>query len=1522
MSLDKMRLAQRFAGLPPAAQERFLYELRQRGLDFGSLPIPPRGQAESALSYAQQRLWFLWQMDRGAGLYNIPRAVRLRGRLDLVALQASFDALVARHESLRTTFHECDGVAVQRIHAVLPVTIPVVDVTEGSLTAHVDAEAQAPFDLEHGPLMRVRLLRLADDDHVLLVTMHHIVSDGWSMGVVIDEFAALYTAHTQGRPLALPLPDAQYADYAAWQRNWLEAGERERQLAYWHATLGPDPVVLELPADRARPAVPSHRGGFVSFSLGRDDVRQLGELARLADTTTFTVLLAAFQILLYRYTGQQDIRVGVPVANRNRAETARTVGFFVNTQVLRGLVDGSRSVLRLLGEARESVQQAQAHQELPFEQLVEALQPERSLSHNPLFQVMLNHQRRDLRALRQLPGLTLERVARTASAAKVDLALDTQEDEDGLEGVFGYASDLFEHATVERLQGHYVAVLRQMMGAPDGLVADIVLEHAEARDEDPRFRDAVPVHTAIAWQAAVQPDGIAVRCGEIALTYAQLDREADRLARALVDRLAGGEPVVGVVIDRTPAMIIRLLAVLKAGAAYVPIDPELPAARIAEMIDGARVQLLLSSQRLRGRVQTALPVLEMESVGDSDAALPTVLPGQLAYLIYTSGSTGTPKAVAVEHGPLAMHCHATAEQYGMAPGERELHLLAFSFDGAHERWLAPLVAGAEVVLRDDELWSAERTIEAFAAHRITNGGFPPAYLARLAEAAQASADEPPTLRLLSMGGEAISRESFNNVRRAFRVKTLINGYGPTEAVVSPLAWVAHPDTPFTAAYAPIGRPVGSRHAYVLDADLNPVPYGAIGELYIGGFGLARGYAHRPALTAERFLPDPFVAGARMYRTGDLVRQAPDGNVEYVSRRDHQVKIRGYRIEPGEIEARLRACAGVAEAAVLAAETAIGAQLVAYVSGAADPLVLRRLLEDTLPAYMVPAQIVALDRLPVTSNGKLDRRALPAPVFEATEHVTAATDIEAALVRIWQDVLGVERVGVTDNFFELGGDSILSIQAVSRARQAGLRFTPKDLFLHQTVRALAQVVTSAQSAGEAMPTGEVPLLPVQREFFEAPIPSRHHWNQAVLLRPTQALDVARLQTAVDRLVAHHDALRLRFAERDGDWTQHYADTAITTVTHDAVTEDALTDACTRAQHELNLEHGPLLRVALFTLPDGSQRLLIAIHHLVVDGVSWRILLEDLQQAYRDEAALPARTSSYQAWSRRLRHHAQSTTMADESAFWLGQPDAPQPVPDHDVPALARDAAHETVRIDPHRTAQLLQDAHAAYRTRINDLLLAAVASATGQWTGHSRIGIVLEGHGRESLFEDVDLSRTVGWFTSIYPLVLPVGTDIGDGIRQAKEALRAVPSQGLGYGLLRHDGPDAVRHALAARTLPRITFNYLGQFDQGNTRDQGALFERANEPSGDSRSPDAPLGNWITINGQVFDGVLEFRIGYSRAQFATLRPLAEALQAALEGVVDHCVAQGTDAHHQSMTPSDLVNVTMDQASLDALLDTVL
>ncbi len=1535
-------LIRRFVGLPPEKRNILLERLGQQGISLSVLPITPDWRpvtSDLPLSAAQQRMWFLWKLEPAGSVYHLAGMLRLRGLVDDGALQRTFDALVERHESLRTTFHQQGEHAVQRIHPANSLPIATSDLRDTDpaqrdtqVQSLVDAEAQAPFDLEQGPLLRVRLLRLADDDHILLVTMHHIVSDGWSMNVIIDEFARLYAGFVSGQPARLaPLP-IQYADYAAWQKQWLEAGELERQLRYWKSHLADDgTVVLELPTDRPRPAVPSHRGGAVSFALDAELSSKLRTLARSADTTLFTVLLAAFQVLLYRYTGQRDLRVGVPVANRNRVETEGVVGFFVNTQVLRTEIEGSMAFDAVLARARESVLQAQAHQELPFEQLVEALQPERNLSHNPLFQVMLNHQRRDLRALDRLPGLVLEKVERTANAAKVDLALDTQEDQHGvLSGVFGYAADLFEHDTVERLQRHFVGVLKQVVARPEVRIGELNLldmdEQGQWRDwntPDRRFSAAQPVHVAIARQAAQRPDAIAVHCGERTVSYGELEFAATRLAYALHAAGAGPETVVGVVLDRSPDLIVRLLATLKAGAAYLPLDPELPHARIEQLLQDAGVKLVLTSRVLSGRVETALPIIVMEDIGEpAPMPLPAIDPRQLAYLIYTSGSTGTPKGVAVEHGPLAMHCHATVEQYGMGPDDRELHFLSFSFDGAHERWLVPLMAGAQLVLRDDTLWSAEQTLEAIAREGITNAGFPPAYLLRLADAAT----KPVPLRLLSFGGEAMSREAFARIRQKFQAGTLINGYGPTEAVVTPLAWVGQHDTDCPSAYVPIGRPVGERTAYVLDADLNPVPVGVAGELYIGGLGLARGYVGRPGLTAERFVPDPFTTGARMYRTGDLVRRCRDGSIEYVGRLDHQVKIRGYRIELGEIEARLRAHAAVREAVVLAHDGQGGKQLVAYIVARQDASgisgELRTYLEGCLPTYMVPAHILVIDRLPVTTNGKLDRRALPEPVWEAKDYIAPRNDIETLLAQVWQDVLAVERVGIADNFFALGGDSILSIQAVSRARRVGLRFTPKDLFLHQTVQALAQVASrdDAPQVIDETPAGEVPLLPIQQAFFETPMPQRHHWNQSVLLRPRAPLDHDALRQALQGVTRHHDALRLRYRQSEGAWRQHYAEPVEDELLwqEDVAEREAIDEHCNRAQQSLDLQQGPLLRALHLRLADGSERLLLAVHHLVIDGVSWRVLLEDLQQAYRLAcnglpSSLPPKTASYKAWTQALAAYANSDDLVRQVDYWRAQ-QGPEIPCDRAVDGdRIADAATLTLQLSPAHTQRLLKQAPAAYRTQINDLLLSALAQAVGHWAGVDRAAIFLEGHGREALFENLDISRTVGWFTSLFPVVLPVRDDTRSSIKAVKETLRGIPHHGIGYGLLRHLGPQAIRNELAALRSPRITFNYLGQLDANVG--EAALFDRATESPGRSVSPEAPLGNWITINGQVNGGVLSLAVTFSTVRYRheTIAALVQAYREALEATIDHCLGVPPGA----LTPSDVPLAGLTQDQLDRL-----
>ncbi len=1016
------------------------------------------------LSWAQQRIWFLWQWNRNSAAYNIPRAVRLRGSLDHSALQRTFDALVARHESLRTTFHHDGEQAVQRIHPPASLPLAVSDLRDidtaqrdAAVQSLVDAEAQAPFDLEQGPLLRVRLLRLADDDHVLLVTMHHIVSDGWSMNVVIDEFALLYAGFVSGQPAQLPPLPIQYADYAAWQKQWLEAGELERQLRYWKSHLADDgTVVLELPTDRSRPAVPSHRGGAVSFSLDAELSAKLRTVARRAETTLFTVLLAAFQVLLYRYTGQRDLRVGVPVANRNRVETEGVVGFFVNTQVMRTEIDGSLAFDAVLARARESVLQAQAHQELPFEQLVEALQPERDPSRNPLFQVMLNHQRRDRSIAQRLPGLQLEPVERSVRSTKVDLSLDSQEDQSGaVFGAMGYACDLFDHRTVERMLEHYLGILEQMTSASGLRVGEFMLN---AGDEGTLIGETVaakPADVLTAWRRSVVADSsaVALRYENQVLTRGETDQLASGIAAALLERGVGRETRVGLCVERSPAFVTGLLGILKAGAVCVPLDPAQPAERMRQLLDDAGVPVVVGSV-------PGLDCIDPASVAPvADAPSVSPLPGQAAYLIYTSGSTGTPKGVLVSHDALAHYVSGVLHRLQLPADASMAMISTTAADLGHTVLFGALCSGRTLHLISRERgFDPDRFAQYMARHRVGVLKIVPSHLRGLLQARQ-PADVLPEQALI-LGGEATSAELARTVRDLKPHCRLFNHYGPTETTVGVLT---HEAVTLPARQLPTGTPLPGSRVYVLDADLNPVPSGIVGELYIAGPQLARGYLGRPGLTAERFVPDPFGTGARMYRTGDRVKQDAEGRIEYLGRQDEQVKIRGYRVELGEIAHLLRSQAGIKDAAVIVHED----RLVAYcVLHGTDTATLKSRLKAQLPDHMVPAQLIALDRLPVTPNGKLDRRALPAPVWETQGYVAPRNEIETLLAQAWQDVLGVEQVGIHDNFFELGGHSLLCLRVLTRLRAAtgaGLAIELRHLMEHQTIASLGRVLGGADPA---------------------------------------------------------------------------------------------------------------------------------------------------------------------------------------------------------------------------------------------------------------------------------------------------------------------------------------------------------------------------------------------------------------------------------------------------------------------------
>ena len=1057
-------LVQRIRPLGNAKRAELFRLLVQKGVDLGRLPIVPLVEREGLpLSYAQQRQWFLWQLEPDSSAYNMPSVLRLRGVLNVPALQRSFDALVARHEVLRTRFVQDGAQARQCIEPHGQVLWREQTLTDAAaLEQAIVAETEAPFDLVNGPLLRVKLLHLGEEDQVLVLTQHHIVSDAWSLQLLVQELIELYQGFSLGLPAQLPPLPLQYADYALWQRHWMAAGERERQLQYWQQQLQGAPSVLELPSDRPRPNSPSHRGQQLGCELPAALADGLRQLARAEGCSLFMLLLASFQLLLQRYSGQSDICVGVPTANRQRSETQPLLGFFVNTLVLRTRLNSALSSRALLQQVKATVQDAQAHQDLPFEELVEVLRPQRSLSHTPLFQVLFNHQSQQAGGEHQVAGLYIEPLAGQRQTAHFDLVLDCVEQGAALHGRFTYATDLFDAATIERLFDHWQQLLQAMVAQPDVALAELSLLGAAERQQLLQEWNAAGlnqpaeqrcVHQLIEQQAVLRPDAEALLVGGHLLTYRQLNEWANRLAAQLREQGVRPEVRVGIAIERSVAMTVSLLAVLKAGGAYVPLDPAHPSERLAYMMEDSGISLLLTQAHLLQR----LPQLDgvqrqVVSADGQDLASYSADNGDypvhaenLAYLIYTSGSTGKPKGVAVSHGPLAMHCLAIAERYGMTPEDRELQFASINFDGAHERWLVPLVSGSLLMQRDNELWDAERCVAEIERHGITIACFTPSYLQQLAEYTGEAGRHLP-IRSYTVGGEGTTRATFEQIQRVLQPARIINGYGPTETVITPLLWRAYPDTRFDAQYMPVGQPVGARTAYVLDADLQPVPVGIAGELYIGGEGVARGYHQRPGLTAERFVADPFSStGGRLYRTGDLVRYRADGVVDYLGRVDHQVKIRGFRIELGEVESALLGLEQVREAVVTVAGEERSKRLLAYVVLAPEQgeesLVLasiRAQLRHLLPDYMVPAQLLALPAMPLNPNGKLDRHALPAPSLQRSDNYRAPhTALEQQLAALWGEVLQVDSVGLDDSFFELGGNSILALEVVSRVRQLAL-----------------------------------------------------------------------------------------------------------------------------------------------------------------------------------------------------------------------------------------------------------------------------------------------------------------------------------------------------------------------------------------------------------------------------------------------------------------------------------------------------
>ncbi|SOQ01060.1 amino acid adenylation domain-containing protein [Pseudomonas syringae] len=1533
------RIAQRFVGLPVEQRRQILAKMHETGQSFKLLPIAVTRHAAARipLSYAQQRMLFLWQMEPGNAAYNVPMAVRLNGALDRQALSAALDRLVQRHETLRTRFVSEDGSFYQEILEQATVALEFASVAPADIEQQVRAELQQPFDLLSGTLLRVKLFQLSEREHVLTVCMHHVVSDGWSGEVLIREFVQLYQAQVSGQPVPLPALAIQYADYAIWQRAWLEAGEGERQLDYWKQQLGSEHPLLSLPLDHPRPLQPSHRGAMVRVDLPQQLSAQLKSLARNNGQTLFMVTLAALSVVLSRFSGQSDIRIGAPNAGRTRSELEGLIGFFINTQVLRVQVDERQSFAELLDQVKQVVTGAQSHQELPFEHLVDALAPERNPGHNPLFQFKINqHVLAADGSGQRVSGLTVDEFPIGSSDARFDLAFDFTDTPDGIRGYFTYATDLFAAQTIERIADALRSVLHALVSDTDRRLADH--PHAVSSPVAEQTQYFACTDFLSLWQQGLRAGRgkTALRVGQQVLSFDELETRSNQFARYLHAQDIKPGMTVALCLDRSVEWVVSLLAVLKLGAVYLPLDSAQPAERLQQLArDSGAVLLVHAPDDDKAARLGVCPVLAFDAAlwaaVDSQTLDVRVLPGQSAYIIYTSGSTGQPKGVVISHGALANYVQGVLERLALNDGASMAMVSTVAADLGHTLLFGALASGRTLhLLSHEQAFDPDGFARYMVEHQVDVLKIVPSHLQGLLQAAN-PADVLPG-QVLILGGEASAWALIEQVRALKPGCRIINHYGPTETTVGILTHeVAGPLS--ACRSVPVGQPLANGKARVLDAYLNPVAERVAGELYLGGRGLAQGYLGRAAMTAERFVPDPDANGQRLYRAGDRARWV-DGVLEYLGRADDQVKIRGYRVEPGEVGQLLQTLDNVAEAVVLAQplesdETRL--QLVAYCVAAAGMSLnvdkLREQLAARLPEYLVPAQIMLLDSLPLTANGKLDKRALPRPGVVKQRYTAPVGEIEEKLAAVWADVLKLEQVGSTDNFFELGGDSILSLQIIARAKRQGIKLSPKQLFEKQTIGQLASVAKLIQKKPAAVAeqiSGSLPLLPIQARFFELDIPERQHWNQALMLKPLQTLEAAHLQSALTALVEQHDALRLGFTRQSGQWQATFGapNTRELLWAHELDSIERLPELAAEAQRSLDLKNGPLLRAVLINLPQGEQRLLLVIHHLVVDGVSWRVLLEDLQQAYIALAAgqpalLPAKTSSLQAWAEHLQAYAQSPALEQELSYWQTQlQDVSDALPcDHPHGGQQQQHALSVVtQLNSELTRQLLQDAPAAYRTQINDLLLTALARVVSRWTAQPHALIRLEGHGREDLFDALDLSRTVGWFSNVYPVRLTPQASLADSIMTIKEQLRGVPDKGIGYGALRYLGRESARQTLQALPLGSIVFNYLGQFD-GSFDAPEALFTPSADSSGASQSADAPLAAPISINGQVYAGELRLSWTFSGAVFEreTVQRLADEYAAELQQLIAHCTTEGV----AGATPSDFPLARLSQSQLSSL-----
>ncbi|WMW41434.1 plipastatin non-ribosomal peptide synthetase PpsC [Bacillus subtilis] len=1499
---------------------------------------PAEKQETYPVSSAQKRIYVLQQLEDGGTGYNMPAVLELEGKLNPERMDRAFKELIKRHESLRTSFEQdAGGDPVQRIHDEVPFTLQTT-----VLGARTEEEAAAafikPFDLNQAPLFRAQIVKVSDERHLLLVDMHHIISDGVSVNILIREFGELYNNRN------LPALRIQYKDYAAWQEGFKTGDAYKTQEAYWLKQLEGELPVLDLPADHARPPVRSFAGDKVSFTLDQEVASGLHKLARENGSTLYMVLLAAYTAFLSRLSGQEDIIVGSPIAGRPHKDLEPILGMFVNTLALRTRPEGGKPFVQYLQEVRETALEAFEHQDYPFEELVDKLELTRDMSRNPLFDVMFVLQNMDQESL-ELDELCLKPAANNGhQTSKFDLTLYAQEQPHGLLTFqMEFSTDLYKKKTIEKWLQYFINMLLSIIKDNKAALGTInILNEDETHyliHELNRTKIDYPRNETISrlfeMQAEQTPNAVAIVSDTQVFTYEDLNSWANQIASVLQIKGVGPDSVVALLTGRTPELIAGMLGILKAGGAYLPIASDLPVERIAYMLSDSGAALLLQSEKTEKQLLDIeceqIIIEDIQKQGETKNVDSSAGSHSLAYIIYTSGSTGKPKGVMIEQRSV-IRLVKNSNYITFTPEDRLLMTSSIGFDVGSFEIFGPLLNGAALHLSDQQTFLDSHQLKRYIEHQgITTIWLTSSLFNHLTEQNEQTFSQ---LKHLIIGGEALSPSHVNRIRNVCPEVSIWNGYGPTENTT--FSTCLHIQKTYELSI-PIGRPVGNSTAYILNQWGVLQPVGAVGELCVGGDGVARGYLGRPDLTKEKFVPHPFAPGDRLYRTGDLARWLPDGTIEYIGRIDDQVKVRGYRVELGEIESALRQIDGVKEAAVLARTAQTGSkELFGYISVKAGTNAeqVRSLLARSLPNYMIPAYIIEMETLPLTSNGKLNRKQLPEPNFTSKQtYAPPRNDLEDQLVLIWQEVLGIQRIGIEDSFFELGGDSIKALQVSARLGRYGLSLQVSDLFRHPKIKDLSPFIRKSERIIEQGPVqGDVPWTPVQQWFFSQDIEERHHFNQSVMLFHSGRLSENALRPALKKLAEHHDALRMVYRNDDRRWiqinqgiheSQLYSLRTSDLSQSESGWETQIKQEVADLQQSINLQEGPLLHAALFKTLTGDY-LFLAIHHLVVDGVSWRILLEDLSAGYQQAAAgqtiqLPPKTDSYQEYARRIQEYAQSSKLIREEAYWRSveeqqAAELPYEIPHHvNIDFSKRDSL--SFSLTEADTAVLLQNVNHAYGTDTQDILLTAASLAICEWTGGSKLRIAMEGHGREHILPELDISRTVGWFTSMYPALISFENhrdELGTSVKTVKDTLGRIPNKGVGYGMLKYLTHPENKSITFSKT-PEISFNYLGQFNDIERQD---TFRPSSLGSGKDITHTWKREQIIEMSAMAADKKLHFNLSYPPARFHrnTMEQLINRIEHFLLDIMKHCAGQQktektlSDFSSQSLTAEDLDSIS--------------